>query len=144
MLSNLNDRLNQYSEYAPLILRLALGIVFLVHGWSKLGNLDGMAQMFGGMGVPAPGLMATLVAIVETLGGLALILGIGTRVAAVFLSIVMLVAIVMVKIDLGLIAPTGASMPGAELDLALLAGLVALILQGAGRLSLDQAVLQRA
>lgn len=140
----LNDRLERYGEYAPLILRLAVGVVFLAHGWSKFGDLAGVTQMFGGMGMPAPGLMAALVAAVEALGGAALILGIGTRVAAVLLSIVMLVAIVMVKADIGLIAPMGAPLPGAELDLALLAGLVAVFLQGAGRLSLDRALLQGA
>lgn len=140
----LNDRLNRYGEYAPLILRLAVGIVFLAHGWSKLGDLGGTTQMFGNMGMPAAGLMAASVAAVETFGGAALILGIGTRIAAALLSIVMLVAIVMVKAKTGLIAPMGAPLPGAELDLALLAGCVALILQGSGRLSLDGVVLQRA
>ncbi|MFQ5857599.1 MAG: DoxX family protein [Anaerolineae bacterium] len=139
-----SHRLNRYGEYAPLVLRLAVGVVFLAHGWSKFGDLNGIAQMFGGMGMPAPVLMAALTATIETLGGAALILGIGTRIAAVLLSILMLVAIVIVKSKVGLIAPMGAPLPGAELDLALLAGVVALILQGGGRLSLDQAVLQRA
>jgi uncharacterized membrane protein YphA (DoxX/SURF4 family) len=139
-----NEGLNRYGKYAPLILRLALGVVFLAHGLSKFGDLNGISQMFAGMGMPAAGLMAAMVAAIEAIGGVALILGIGTRVAAVFLSIVMLVAIVMVKSKVGLIAPMGAPLPGAELDLALLAGAVALILQGGGPLSLDKLVLQRA
>ncbi|RME43363.1 MAG: DoxX family protein [Chloroflexi bacterium] len=138
-----NDRLNRYGEYAPLVLRLAVGVVFLAHGLGKFGNLGGISQMFGSMGMPAPALMAAVAATIETLGGAALILGIGTRVAAVLLSAVMLVAIVMVKSKIGLIAPMGAPLPGAELDLALLAGCVALILQGSGHLSLDRLVLQR-
>ncbi len=138
-----NDRLERYGEYAPLVLRLAVGVVFLAHGLGKFGNLGGTAQLFGSMGMPAAGLMAALVAAIETFGGIALILGIGTRIAAVLLSVVMLVAIVMVKAKIGLIAPMGAPMPGAELDVALLAGCVALVLQGSGHLSLDRLVLQR-
>lgn len=140
----LSERLSRYGEYAPLILRVAVGIIFLAHGLAKFGDLQGVAQMFGGMGMPAPGLMVALVAAVETLGGAALILGIGTRIAAVLLSTVLLVAIVKVKSSVGLIAPMGAPLPGAELDLALLAACVVLILQGSGRLSLDKVVLQRA
>lgn len=137
------EGLNRYREYAPLILRLALGVVFLAHGLSKFGDLNGVSQMFGSMGMPAAGLMAAMVAAVEAIGGAALILGIGTRIAAVLLSAVLMVAIVMVKARVGLIAPMGAPLPGAELDLALLAGLVALILQGGGLLSLDKVVLKR-
>lgn len=61
--------------------------------------------------------------------------GIGTRIAAMLLSIVMIGAIIYVKLDLGIISsePT----PGAELDLALLAGLVSLIVLGPGPISLD-------
>jgi putative oxidoreductase len=140
----LNEKSNRYAEYAPLVLRLALGVVFLAHGVSKFGNLTGFTQMMIDMGMPAAGMLATFVAAVETFGGAALILGIGTRIAATLLAIVMLVAIAMVKASLGLIAPMGAPMPGAELDVALLAGLIALILQGGGLLSLDHVVLQRA
>ncbi|CAN5882669.1 hypothetical protein BH23ACT2_BH23ACT2_26440 [soil metagenome] len=63
-------------------------------------------------------------------------LGIGTRIAAALLSIVMIGAIIYVKQELGIISSQ--PMPGAELDLALLAGLVALIVIGPGRISLDQ------
>ncbi len=139
----LSERLSRYSEYAPSIVRLTVGLIFLAHGWGKFTNLQAIGQMFGSMGMPAPTLMAGFVAAVELLGGIALILGIGTRVAAVLLSIVMLVAIVKVKSSIGLIAPMGAKLPGAELDLALLAGLVTLLLQGAGRLSLSSVVAQR-
>lgn len=139
-----NEGSYRYREYAPLILRLAVGVVFLAHGLSKFGDLNGVSQMFGSMGMPAAGLMAAMVAAMEAVGGAALILGIGTRIAAVLLSAVLMVAIVMVKARVGLIAPMGAPLPGAELDLALLAGLVALILQGGGLLSFDKVVLKRA
>jgi putative oxidoreductase len=131
--------LNKYSGYAPLVLRVAIGIIFLAHGLQKLGvfggmNLTGVTGFFGDQGIPLPGLMAPLVALIEALGGLALILGFGTRIAAILLAIIMIVAIFAVKLTQGLIG-------GFELDLALLAGLVALILMGSGALALEKNVL---
>jgi len=131
--------LNKYSGYAPLVLRVAIGIIFLAHGLQKFGvfggmNLTGVTGFFGSQGIPLPGLMAPLVALIETLGGLALILGFGTRIAAILLAIIMIVAIFAVKLTQGLIG-------GFELDLALLAGLVALILMGSGAAALEKNVL---
>ncbi len=78
----------------------------------------------------------------EAIGGLALILGVGTRYAALFLALDMLVAILLVKINVGIIAPPGAG-AGAELDMALLAGCLALLILGSGALSVDENVLKR-
>lgn len=85
--------------------------------------------------MPAPGLAAPLTAVVEIVAGILLVVGLGTRVAAMALSAVMIGALIYVKQDLGIISSV--PMPGAELDLALLAGLVAVIVLGPGRLSLD-------
>lgn len=131
--------LNKYSGYGPLVLRVVIGIVFLAHGLQKFGifgemNLAGVTGFFGSIGIPAPGLMAFLVALIEALGGLALILGFGTRIAAILLGIIMLVAIFTVKLSQGLIG-------GFELDLALLAGLIALLLMGSGSAALEKQVL---
>ncbi|MGH2544615.1 MAG: DoxX family protein, partial [Ardenticatenaceae bacterium] len=69
--------LRQYSDLAPLILRLAIGIVFTLHGAQKYGlfggGLDGAIQGFTGMGIPAPGVTAPFVGAVELFSGLALI-----------------------------------------------------------------------
>jgi uncharacterized membrane protein YphA (DoxX/SURF4 family) len=78
--------------------------------------------------------MAPLVAFVEAVGGLALILGLGTRIAAILLAIIMIVAIFAVKLTQRLLG-------GFEFDLALLAGLVALILMGSGAAALERNVL---
>jgi len=131
--------LNKYSGYAPLVLRVVIGIIFLAHGLQKFGvfgemNLTGVTGFFGAQGIPLPGLMAPLVALIEALGGLALILGFGTRIAAILLAIIMIVAIFSVKLTQGLLG-------GFELDLALLAGLVALILMGSGAVALEKNVL---
>ncbi len=133
--------LNKYRQFGPLVLRVVIGIIFLAHGLQKFGivpggNLAGVTGFFGNIGIPLPGLMAVVVALVESVGGLALILGFGTRIAAILLSIVMLVAIFVAKL------PSGAGLIGGfEIDLALLAGLVALILMGSGEAALEDKVL---
>lgn len=115
-----------------LVLRVVIGAVFLAHGIQKInGGMEGLAGFLGGNGIPMAMLMAWVLTAVETLGGLALILGIGTRIAAVLLGVVMIVAIATVKIEAEFIG-------GYELDLTLLAGNIALLLMGAGKYSLDK------
>ena len=124
-------------DVALIALRIGLGIVFVAHGIDKLQNgVAGVAQFFGSVGIPVPLLSAWVVTLAELLGGLALLLGALVPVAATVLAVVMIVAIVFVKSGIGLIAPQGSG-AGAELDVALLAGLVVLALLGGGRYSLD-------
>jgi uncharacterized membrane protein YphA (DoxX/SURF4 family) len=128
--------LNRYSSFAPLVLRVALGFLFLWHGLDKFDAGISMVEgAFTEWGVPAPAITAPLTAVLEVVAGVALILGLATRLAAMLLGIVMVGAIFFVKGDLGLISSV--PMPGAELDVALLAGLVSLVLTGPGALALD-------
>jgi putative oxidoreductase len=92
------------------ILRVVVGIVFLVHGFQKLFlmGFDGVAGVMGSLGVPAPGLFAVIVTLVELLGGLALILGLFTRLAAIPLAVDMLVATLTVHLPNGFsVLPNG-------------------------------------
>lgn len=119
-----------HADKALLAIRLVAGIVFLVHGYGKLtGNpsIEMFSGMVGNLGFPMPMFFAWVVALTETLGGLALILGIFVRPAAVLLSIVMLVAFGMVK---------KFGFPQGELDFVLLGIAVGLALSGPGRYSL--------
>lgn len=137
-MTRINTALSRISPLAPLVLRLAIGGIMLYHGIDKLrGGVGGVEDMFTMMDVPAPAATAPLVTAVEIIGGLALIIGIGTRLAAASLAIVLTGAVLLVKADLGIIS--SGPMPGAELDIALLAGLVALLLLGPGDLSADRA-----
>lgn len=132
----LSATLDRGRAAAPLVLRVVLGGLFIWHGIDKFdAGISMVEEMFTMWGVPAPGLAAPLVAIVEIVGGIALVLGVGTRIAAIVLGVVMIGALIYVKQDLGIIS--SGPMPGAELDLALLAGLVALVVLGPGRVSLD-------
>jgi putative oxidoreductase len=91
------------------------------------------------LGVPIPGLMAWVVTLVEIVGGALLILGLGTRIWGLLLAVEMAFTLTMVKAGVGLIAPQGEG-AGAELDLLLMAGGLALALMGPGALALDRLV----
>jgi putative oxidoreductase len=144
----MSQSLDKYQSWASFILRVIIGTIFLLHGLQKFGLLGGgsLNDMFGMMGMPMPGFTASLVATIETVGGLWLILGLGTRIWSILRSIVMVVVIVTVKLPMAPnpIMPAGPPMPGYELDLALLAGLLALILLGSGQATLEKRVLPAA
>ena len=123
----------------PLVLRVVLGGLFVWHGIDKFDvGIDMIEEMFTMWGVPAPGVSAMLTAIIEIAAGAMLVFGVATRVAAMLLSVVMIGAIVYVKQDLGIISSQ--PMPGAELDLAMLAGLIALVILGPGPYSVDDKI----
>jgi putative oxidoreductase len=108
-------------------LRLVVGLVFAAHGAQKLFvfGLGGAAGFMAKVGIPLPSVAAVVVMAVEILGGLALILGLGTRLAAVLLAIEMVVAILTVRLKMGFI-------DGYEFELTLLAASLSLVLLGAG------------
>jgi putative oxidoreductase len=118
-----------------LILRLFVGGIFIVHGVQKLVNMEGTTNFFSQIGLN--GFWAWVVALVETIGGAVLILGIFTQYAAALLSIILIVAIVMVKYKFGGPTLLGKFAAG-EVDLALLGSTLALMFAGAGKISLSR------
>ena len=127
-------------DAALTVLRVVLGVTFILHGGQKLFvyGLDGVAGSFGQMGIPAAGFFGPLVTFVELFGGVALVLGALTRVAALGLGITMVVAILTAHLKQGFFNPGGIEFP-----LALLASSVALVLTGAGAYSVDAAIAKR-
>lgn len=125
---------------APLAVRVIVGIIMFAHGLQKLqGGPANFGQALAGMGVPLPELMGYVVTFVELVGGALLIVGLLSRLAALLLTIDLVVAILLVKVNIGLLSPQSGGV-GAELDLALIAGFLAILLAGPGRFSLDYAL----
>ncbi len=83
----------------PLFARIVVGWVFMWTGWAKLNNLPQITENFIGWGIPFPYVMTPFVSGVEFLGGLLLLLGLFTRLAAPPLVITMVVAIIAAKWD---------------------------------------------
>ncbi len=119
--------------WAALPLRLMLGILYIIHGYPKIKSPESTATFFLKLGIPVPKLSAIVVAIVEFFGGIALIIGFSTRIAAALLAINMMVAAYMKKTKM-----KENFIGGYEFDLTLAAVLIALFLLGAGNFSIDQ------
>ena len=123
--------LDRLQPLALLLMRLALGVIMLVHGSHKVfGGLHHHAQFVASLGLPA--WTGYLSSFTEFLGGLLVIAGLFTRAAAFAICINMAVAIVKVHWHNGLSADHGFEFP---LSLAVLA--FALIFFGAGPISID-------
>jgi putative oxidoreductase len=88
-----------FAWLAPLVARVTVGWVFLWSGWGKLNNLPVVIENFVGWGIPFPKILAPFVSGVEFIGGILPLLGLFTRIAAVPLMIVMIVAIISAKWD---------------------------------------------
>jgi putative oxidoreductase len=127
-------------DLALLLLRLTIGGIFIAHGAQKLFTFGfaGVTGAFGHMGVPMPGFTGPLVALVEFFGGIALVIGLLTRLAAIGLACDMIGAIIFVHFKGGFFLPQGY-----EYALLLVASNIALILAGAGDYSVDARIGRR-
>lgn len=121
----------KYKGCALMLLRLAVGAVFVYHGWAKVQNMDATLAMFAGMGISS--FFTYVAAYVELLGGAALILGFNTRLAAALGFVVMTVALFKVHWANGFNIMQG----GYEYAMVLLANFAALFIMGGGPHSAD-------
>ena len=127
--------------WAPLALRIPVGIILVAHGGQKLFGLfggyglTGTGQFMDSIGIHPGVLMALLAGSAEFFGGLALLLGLLVRPAAALVAFTMIVAILSIHLSHGLFMANN----GYEYALALLAVAVALVVSGAGRASVDSA-----
>jgi putative oxidoreductase len=133
--------------YAPAVLRLAVGAVFMAHGAQKLfgvwggGGPEGTAAFFSQVGLSPAYPLALAVGVTELIGGLMLVIGAYTLVAAFALLVVMGVAVWKVHYANGFFLNWGLTPDrghGFEFNLVLVAALVALTLTGAGAFSIDR------
>ncbi|MDO8676092.1 MAG: DoxX family protein [Candidatus Azambacteria bacterium] len=128
----LTEILVPYVNLAPLILRLALSIILIRHGWPKLfgtnPGLKGFAGWLGSLGFPLPMFWALVVALLEVVGGAALALGFLTQWVALLVAIQFAVIMLLVKIK----KPFSEN----EIDLIIFATALALVILGGGSISL--------
>ena len=137
----------RWREWVPIPIRIILGVGFMVHGWAKWNRGPAVfAELLKEARVPLPLANAWLVTMLEIFGGLALLLGAFVALVSIPLIFSMLGAMFTVNIKYGFsavntigITPEGPQLgpPGYEINLLYIAGLVALILGGAGPLSID-------
>lgn len=128
--------LNRLQVVALLLLRLAAGTIFFVHGWAKLSHASATMKMFAGMGFP--GWVGIAIGALETAGGLLLVVGLFTRIFALLLFFDMCVAVVVVHWK----HVAWWDVKGYELPFALAAISLALASFGPGIVSVDRAILR--
>ena len=135
------------NDIALTVLRLVLGVTFFAHGAQKLLGWFGGYGFKGTMGfftqnMHIPAAFAFLAIAAEFFGGLGLIVGLLTRVAAFGITVNMLVAILAVHMANGCFMNWAGQQKGEgfEYHLLVLAMTVALMIRGAGALSLDRAI----
>ncbi|MDH3734066.1 MAG: DoxX family protein [Gemmatimonadota bacterium] len=118
------------------ILRIVLGVIFIAHGWPKFGGMEGTAGFLASLGVPAPALAAWGIALLETVGGLLLVVGAFVTPVAALLTVHMVTGIFLVHIPNGFYV-IGPGSGGYEFNLVLSASLLAMIFVGAGNWALQ-------
>jgi len=123
----------------PLLVRITLALVFIPTGWGKLHHLDDVGGFFAQLGIPAPHFHAVFVSSIELIGGFAILLGLGTRIAAALLVGVMAVAIYTAKLP----ELHGLTDLAGTVEFTYLAMFAWLVVAGAGKASLDHAARRR-
>ena len=142
MNSLIKSVLTTRAGYGLTILRVIVGIAFIAHGSQKLFGafggygLEGTAQYMESLGLTPGYLMALLSGGAEFFGGLGLLGGLLARPAAALVTVLLLVAIFTVHIGNGFFMANN----GFEYALALLGGALAVLIEGAGKLSLDRLI----
>jgi putative oxidoreductase len=133
--------MDRIASYLPALGRLLLSGLFIWSGFAKLKNPSGTAQFFGAMGIPAPGLTVWVTIVVELVGGVAILIGLRARLAAVVLALWCLITGFAVH----LAAANSLTDPMAAYDnmihfyknLAMTGGFLYVAAYGAGALSVD-------
>lgn len=121
--------MSRFSDIALLLSRILLALVLITHGWTKFNDLAATAQGFASMGVPLATASAVATAAIELIGGVLILLGIGTRI----------VSGIVVLLMIGAYAFAHLGAPVAEFQAAALvaSAALALLAAGPGRIAID-------
>jgi len=118
-------------DAALLLLRIGVGLIFVIAGWGKLTGIEGVQGFFGSARIPLANIMAWVVALVEFVGGLMVLTGYKIRIPGYLLAVTMLVAIFV------LLSREDSGFGSIRLELMLLLTSLALTMTGSGSYSLD-------
>lgn len=127
----LYPELTDYSDWGLLALRIAVGIIFVVHGWPKVRGAGQMVEAMMGRPNPAATALFTIQGLVEVLGGIAVAIGLLTQLVAIAFGIIMIGAILL-KITRMKVGFAAQQATGWEFDFILLAASILLLLVGPG------------
>lgn len=116
-----------------LVGRVFLSIIFILAGFGKLTAIGGTAGYFGSLGLPLPNITAVVVGLVELLGGLAILVGFQTRIAAIVIALFTIGATLVAHLNFS----DQMQVMMLQKNLAITGGLLALAVAGAGALSVD-------
>ena len=139
--------LSKYGEWTPVFLRIALGLILIVHGYDKLfsSGVASFTSFLANIGFPAAMLFAWVVSIVEFFGGIFILVGLFTRIVSLFIVIQFIVILILkiFKFSTPFVDfKTGVG--GFQLDLIILAVALALLIRGSGKKwSLEKTVLKK-
>jgi putative oxidoreductase len=133
---NVNNisNIDKWNTFSPLPLRIIAGIAFIMHGLPKLSGIDKTQVFFGSVGLPPE--LALPIALLEVIGGFAILVGIITRIASILFIIEMVGVVSTVKISKGFVG-------GYELELLLMFISISLLISGPGRISIEREILKR-
>lgn len=121
------------NSYGKLLGRILLASLFIPAGFSKLTGLAGTAGYFGSIGLPAPMVVAVLVGLLELVGGLAVLVGFKTRIAAIALGLFTIASAFVAHFNFA----EAMQVIQFQKNLAIAGGFFVLAAAGAGALSLD-------
>jgi len=116
-----------------LIARVLLSVMFIMAGLQKFTGIEGTAGYIGSVGLPAPGVLAWLSAIFETLAGIAILIGFQTRIAAILLALFCLFTALMFHFDFA----DQVQMLFFMKNVTIAGGFLALFASGPGSISVD-------
>lgn len=122
-------------QQSPIVLvgRILLSIIFILAGFGKITALGGTAGYFASMGLPVPMVTAVVVALVELIGGIAILVGFQTRIAAIVLALFSVATAFIAHFDFA----DQMQLINFQKNLAMAGGFLVLAAYGAGALSID-------
>lgn len=134
MSMSLDAKASTYRDPALLIARILVGILFLIAAYNKMKGIGGTAGYFGRLGIPAPEVMVWVALAIEIIGGILLIVGYQTRLAALMLGVFVVVAALIAHTNFA----DGNQLNHFLKNLAIAGGCLALFCTGAGEYSADE------